>query len=638
MSSDDSLGMNEKITRRDFLKSSLLASGAALMSSVVPVACMSPERKATDLIGYEAWTGYGGVGDYKTSAGNTWEAMAAGHKMRDGVFGRNPFEGANDTGEEYDLIVVGGGIAGLSSAFFSQENDPERTCLILDDHPIFGGQAKRNEFEVDGHHLTAQQASCWIFPPLEKGFLTDFYNSIGIDFDKFEYQAWHPDGPDMPLSLNPYGTGSWGSHTGMYFGKKFGDGESGTWLTDDPWGNDLKNAPITEKERQELLAWRGESAPDDRVPEEHGDEIARYLDGIYREQDMMESYSLSRETIRRFELGQAEAMGPDAINAYHQHAAGMLFPFDTEKGPQMFPGGNAGVARHLMKAIIPESLPGPATMEGIANASVNFDALDRPGQKTRMRLSSSTLGVHHAGKPGSSSHVDIVYLKDGKRYKVKADSVIMACGSAPAQHLVFGLPDQHRRAFRQIIRAPVLMANVALTNWRFMHDMGIYSFDWFDGLARNTQIRLASTLGKYDEEITPDSPAVMSLKITFPTRGRPAREQVTMGRRKLLTTPFRDLERRIREELAMMFSHTSFDAKRDIAGIVLNRWGHVYNVPPLHFYFGRDGEPAPGDYLRENPFGRVTFANSELAGIMDHRSSITEAHRAVEQMAPIMAG
>lgn len=632
--------MEEKITRRDFLNTTLLASGAVLLSPILPLGCMSPERRATELIGYEAWTGYGGVGDYKTSFGNTWEAVATGHKMRDGVFGRDPFEGAADTGEEYDLAIVGGGIAGLSSAFFSQENNSERSCLILDDHPIFGGQAKRNEFEVDGHHLTAQQASCWIFPPVEKGFLSRFYNSIGIDFGKFKYQTWHPDGPDpdMPLSLNPYGTGSSGPNTGMYFGKKFGE-PGGVWLKN-PWENDLNGAPIAVKERQELLAWRRGSPPSGRIPESHGDEAARHLDTIYHEQNLMESYGLSRNTIRRFEIGEQEAMGPDAINAYHSYAAGMLFPYDTDKGPQMFPGGNAGVARHLMKAIIPESLSPDfgATMEGIANASVNFDVLDRSGQNTRMRLNSTTLGVRHAGKSEDASHVDIVYLKDGQKHRVKANSVIMACGSSSAQHLVHGLPGEHRRVFNQIIRAPVLLVNVALRNWRFIYDMGIHSFDCFGGLTRNAQIRRASTLGKYDEEITPDSPVVMSLKITFPTRGRPTREQVAMGRQKLLTTPFRAFERRIREELATMFSHAGFDAKRDIAAIILNRWGHVYNVPPLHFYFGRDGEPAPGDFLRENPFGRITFANSELAGIMDHRSSITEAHRAAEQMADVMAG
>ena len=36
--------------------------------------------------------------------------------------------------------------------------------------------------------------------------------------------------------------------------------------------------------------------------------------------------------------------------------------------------------------------------------------------------------------------------------------------------------------------------------------------------------------------------------------------------------------------------------------------------------------------LRAAPFGRIAFANTDLAGIMDHRSSILEAKRAVGQL------
>jgi spermidine dehydrogenase len=36
--------------------------------------------------------------------------------------------------------------------------------------------------------------------------------------------------------------------------------------------------------------------------------------------------------------------------------------------------------------------------------------------------------------------------------------------------------------------------------------------------------------------------------------------------------------------------------------------------------------------LRNNPHGRITFANTDLAGAMDHRNSIHEAERAVNQL------
>jgi spermidine dehydrogenase len=100
----------------------------------------------------------------------------------------------------------------------------------------------------------------------------------------------------------------------------------------------------------------------------------------------------------------------------------------------------------------------------------------------------------------------------------------------------------------------------------------------------------------------------------------------------LLSTPFRVYERRIREQFTAMFARVGFDANRDIAGIILNRWGHAYLSPQPGFFFGKDGKPGPGDVLRQTPFGRIAFANSDLTGMMDHRTSILEAHRAVQQI------
>jgi spermidine dehydrogenase len=100
----------------------------------------------------------------------------------------------------------------------------------------------------------------------------------------------------------------------------------------------------------------------------------------------------------------------------------------------------------------------------------------------------------------------------------------------------------------------------------------------------------------------------------------------------LLSTPFREYERRIRDQFSQMFSSAGFDARRDIAAIVLNRWGHAYLSPQPGFFFGTNGHPAPREVLRSAPFGRIAFANTDLAGAMDHRCSILEARRAVSQL------
>jgi spermidine dehydrogenase len=51
-------------------------------------------------------------------------------------------------------------------------------------------------------------------------------------------------------------------------------------------------------------------------------------------------------------------------------------------------------------------------------------------------------------------------------------------------------------------------------------------------------------------------------------------------------------------------------SRRDLAGIILNRWGHAYLSAQPGFFFGKDGKPAPGEILRNHPHGRIAFANS----------------------------
>src|SRR4029077_5880374 len=114
--------------------------------------------------------------------------------------------------------------------------------------------------------------------------------------------------------------------------------------------------------------------------------------------------------------------------------------------------------------------------------------------------------------------------------------------------------------------------------------------------------------------------------------GMPTEQQGQLGRAQMFATPFRDYERQLRQQFVDMFGRAGFDPARDIAGIILNRWGHAYVSPQPGWYYGVNGQAAPRDVLRAAPFGRIAFANTDLSGNMDHRSSIIEADRAVGQL------
>jgi spermidine dehydrogenase len=629
-SPDQLLGLDREITRRDFLNTTLVASGSLLLSAMSPVQLLAQRAKDQKSTA-DDWTGYGGTGDYANANGNTNAVLEAGHQIRDGKFETLPTD-VVDTGETYDCVIVGGGISGLAAALIFQQLAGKKSCLVLDNHPIFGGEAKRNEFLVDGHRLMAHQGSAFFPVPYPHSFIARFYESIGLRTPRLEYQKWAGPSPEMPLSRTPY-LGS--APYGLYFGAKFGKPQ-GVWLTD-PWGKKLEGAPLSADVRAELLKYEEASDSGDGAPKYPGDAISRRLDLMTLEDYLLQRHRISRETFRTFmslEEGGGYGLGADALSGYTAYAADMLHPLDISDatGQQMFPDGNGGIARLITKTLIPQSIAGGHSLEDVCRNSVNFGALDHAGSSTRIRLDSTAVWVKHDGEPEKSESVTVAYTRAGKTSHVRARSVVMAGGSWTTRHIVRDLPADLAAAYRQFYRTPCMMANVAVRNWRFLYKMGISGCQWYEGLGNYIQVRKMALCGADQSTIGPDSPTVLTIKVLYPYPGQSTEQQGHSGRAELLGTPFRDYERQIRQQFTDMFARSGFDASRDIAGIILNRWGHAYLSPGPGFFFGTKDNPAPGEVLRAAPFARIAFANTDLSGVADHRSSIIEADRAVRQL------
>src|SRR5207244_2725166 len=124
-------------------------------------------------------------------------------------------------------------------------------------------------------------------------------------------------------------------------------------------------------------------------------------------------------------------------------------------------------------------------------------------------------------------------------------------------------------------RSPAMIANVAVRSWRFLEKLGITGCRWFEGVGSYFQVRRVATCGADSPTLSPDQPIVINLKVIYPSPGLPAEEQGRRGRLEMMSTSFREYERQIRQQFDDMFSRAGFDPGRDIAGIVLNRWGHA---------------------------------------------------------------
>jgi spermidine dehydrogenase len=299
-----------------------------------------------------------------------------------------------------------------------------------------------------------------------------------------------------------------------------------------------------------------------------------------------------------------------------------------------FPGGNSGFARHFVKALVPEAIEGGRSFDDVVTGRLDLEALDRPESRLRMRLGATVVAVAHEGAPGAAGRVRVVYARDGRLHEARARAVVLATGAWMNRHVVRDLPEELAAACRAFRHAPFLVAHVALRNWRCLHRLGVTAAIWEktdDGFGRTCNLRQPMQVGRHRPPLDPDRPAVLSFYTPFYYPGAAIDDQLRRGRAELFATSFPEYERRILAQMQELFAAAGFDPERDVAGLVLNRWGHAYSVPYPGFFGGAGDEPAPRDLLRQG-YGRVAFAHAELDGHQHWGPAADEGRRAVGQL------
>jgi spermidine dehydrogenase len=620
-SRDRRLGLDRAISRRDFLNGVSVAIGASLLPACARNS--EPLAEAPAVHYPPAETGMRGA-----HAGSFEVAHAA-------VRGRR--WSAEKIDEHYDLVIVGAGISGLSAAYiYRRDVDPNARILILDNHDDFGGHAKRNEFTLDGRTFIGYGGTMLMeAPKTYPATAKQVIRELGIDTDR------HGDFYDEGLFAS-HGVGRVSFFDKETFGADYlATGEHG-------FGESIDDAPLSAPAKAELA----------RLFADQEDYLAGMTPAERRAvleshswRDYLEKFAGVGEEVLAFVQKWSHgvwAIGADALPAWmawnegYPGFAGMELDYGDDNGGEAddggfyFPDGNASIARLLVRELVPAAVPGDS-MEDIVTARFDYSRLDQPERLTRIRLSSTVVGLRHQGGK-LDAHVDVTYVSGDKSWTVTANEVVWAGYHSMLPHVCPDVPGNQVAALSSSVRAPLVYTNVLIRNWRSLVELGLRRAYCPGSFFQTVMLTHPVSMDNYRFSQSPDEPVILHLQHIPLAPGLPAPQQFRVGRQTLLETSFETFERNVRDQLGCMLGPGGFDPARDIAGITVNRWAHGY----AYSVDAESGDVAwwPEWWRHERrPWvdarqrvGNIAFAGIDAASNAMTEAAIEEAHRAVHSL------
>jgi spermidine dehydrogenase len=626
---DRELGMGRRIARRDFLQGALVGAAASLCGPLRRI--YAAQTAAQDTPNYYPPLLTGLRGSHSGS-------FEAAHALRDG----NAVGIAQDTGEKYDVLVVGGGISGLAAAhFYRAKHGAGSRILILENHDDFGGHAKRNEFSLDRHLELMNGGTLSIESPRPYSAVAEgLIRQVGIDVDALAKKTQH---------FGFYR--KQGLIEAVHFDKEtFGVDRLVRGKRDAPHA--VSAYPLSARARVDVL--RIEGGKEDFMPglssAEKKDRLSRMsyrdflLNIVKADPEVLMLYQsmthgwwgVGIDAVSALDCWGQDFSGFRGMNLAPGSISRMGFTpagfADTGGSKSLhFPDGNATVARLLVRDLVPAAVPGHSA-EDVVTARVDYRKLDRAASPVRIRLSSIVVRAANLGPPSSSTGTEVTYVRGGDAYTVRARHCVLACWNMMIPYLVPELPRAQKVALHDLIKTPLVYTSVALRNWEAFTKLKVSHVYAPGGYHTEIALNWKVDIGDYKSIEDPSQPILLHMSKTPCKPGLSEHDQNRAGRAELLATSFETFERNIRDQLGRTLAGGGFDPARDITAITVNRWPHGY-APEYNPLFEPDEpESSRPHVIGRAPFGRITIANSDSGGGAYTDVAIDQAHRAVNEL------
>jgi spermidine dehydrogenase len=616
------LGMDRRIPRRDFLQGMLV--GAALTLSA-PLRRVYAAEGAQDASGYYPPLLTGLRGSHPGS-------FEAAHALRDG----KAVAAARDTGENYDLIVVGGGISGLAAAhFYRTRYGANSRILILDNHDDFGGHAKRNEFMLDGRMQLMNGGTLDIDSPRPYSAVSEqLIRSVGIDVDALQ-----------PTQHRNFFRQHGLSESVFFDRETFGVDR----LVRGKRGVGVSHYPLSARARADIL--RIEAGKTDFMPGLSSDEKKDRLSRMSYADFLSKVVQADADTVKFYQqithgwwgvgidaISALDCWGNDFSGFKGMRLAPGSIPrmgftpagfADTGGSKSLhFPDGNASVARLLVRGLLPEAVPGHSAMD-VITTRIDYAKLDQASSAVRLRLNSIVVRAANVGAAGGA---EVIYIEGGGASKVRGRHCVLACWNMMIPYLCPELPDAQKAALHELVKTPLVYTSVALRNWQSFAKLKVARV--YSPAAYHSEVWLNEKvdIGAYRSIEDPSQPILLHMQRTPCKPGLTEHEQNKAGRTELLATSFETFERNVREQLARTLDGGGFDPARDITALTVNRWPHGYAPEYNPLFEPEQPESARPHVIGRAPFGNITIANSDAGGGAYTDSAIDQAHRAVLEL------